>query len=75
VKTPTAQRLRQRFGSKIVEEPLGRVVLPTLAGLKHAVIEASQKRSGIDGGDLDPELLQFEFIVSAMASTACLDAA
>jgi hypothetical protein len=38
---------------RIVEEPLGRIVFPTIPCLEAAVVETGEEGAGIDGRDLD----------------------
>src|SRR5262249_1472665 len=45
---------------RVVEQPLGRIVFPTLPRLEAAVVETREERSGIHGCYLDSELLELE---------------
>src|SRR5262249_51335499 len=45
---------------RVVEEPLGGSVFPTLPGLEATVVEAGEERSGIHSRHLDAELLELE---------------
>src|SRR6516165_11191669 len=45
---------------RVVEQPLGRIVFPTLPRLEAAVVETCEERSGIHGCYLDSELLELK---------------
>src|SRR6516225_5632177 len=54
-------KLSTREGKlRVVEQPLGRIVLPTLPRLEAAVVETREEGSRIHGCNLDSELLEFK---------------